>query len=289
MLFDISTPDDSALIQSVLGLEDKFLSIDTYVNNNFRKNVLDVRSATASIYLQKNIVYKIPYFGKYGDTLVPFKMYADLNEGNIRKNFLFTFFSGKGISFNSQINNFPVRRSDFTDGEYVKIGLGELISVLKLNPEVFNLYLKNRYLLIGDFENDIHNTHLNKQTGTLILFNAFLHLHNNLHILSVWYLIIFYIFLYWIVWLQEGKKSHRIKFTLKVKYFEPFEFPVNILSISFLLLLFTYLSSLLFNIDISIFHLIAIISFVDLIKFIWKKRIKLQTKHVQEVLEGNGK
>jgi len=277
--FNIPTPDDSAFIQSVSGLQDKFLSIDAYTNtnDNLIKNVICVRSATASVYLQKNTVYKIPFFGNYGEPLVPFKMYTDLDKGNVRKNFLFTWFSGKGIAFNSQINDYPLRSSDFTNEKYVKIGLGELVSVMKLSPQFFSGYLKNRYLLIGDFENDRHNTYLNNQPGTLILFNAYLHLHLNRQLLPVWYLIILYIFLYWIVWLQTGKRSRRFKFTVKIKHFETFKIPVNILSVSFLLIIFTYLSSLLFHINISIFHLIAIFSVVDLVKFIWNKRILVYT------------
>jgi len=275
--FDIPTPDDSAFFQSVSGLKDKFLSIDAYANDSLMKNVAGVRSATASVYLQNRTVYKIPFFGSYGEPLVPLKMYTDLDKVNVKKNFLFTWFSGKGIAFNSQINDYPVRSSDFTGGGYVKIGLGELVSILKSPHEVFKRYLQNRYLLIGDFENDRHITYLNIQPGTLILFNAYLHLHLNRQILPIWYLIILYVFLYWIVWLQTGKRSRHLKLTLKIKYFEPFKFPVNILSVSFLLLLFTYLSSLLFNVNISIFHLIAIFSFVDFVKFIKNKRIK--TKH----------
>jgi len=218
--FDIPTPpEDSALIQSISGLKDKFLCIDAYADGNLSKNLMGVRSATASVYLQKKVVYKIPYFGNYGDTLVSFKMYTDLDKVNVRKNFLFTWFLGKGIAFNSQINNYPVRSNDFTGGEYVKIGLCELVSVLKLSPEVFNQYLQNRYVLIGDFENDPHNTYLNTQPCTLILFNAYLHLHHNHQMLPVWYLIILYIFLYWIVWLQTGKISRHFKFTPKIKHF----------------------------------------------------------------------
>ena len=220
--FDISTPDDSALFQSISGLKDKFLSIDTYSDNCLNRNPAGVRSATASLLLQQGAVYKIPYFGSFSDTLVPFKIYTDLDKGNVRQNFLFTWFSGKGIAFNNQINDYPLRSSDFNNGNYMKIGLGELVSVLKLSPEVFSWCLQDRFLLIGDFANDVHNTYLNKQPGTLILF----------------------------------------------------EIPVNILSISLLLMIFSYISSLLFSVNISIFHLITIFSLVDFIKFVWKKRIK---------------
>ena len=50
------------------------------------------------------------------------------------------------------------------------------------------------------------------------------------------------------------------------------------LSISTLLLIFSYASPLLFNVNISIFYLITVFSFVDLVKFIWKKRIRTKNK-----------
>jgi hypothetical protein len=272
--FDRATPDDSALIQSVSGLKEKFLAINMYAGDNLSRNFAGIRSATASTYLQENMVYKIPYFGIYGDTLAPFKMYTDLDKGGVRQNFLFTWFTGKGLAFNNQINDYPLRSRDFTAGQYIKAGLGELVSVSELSPEVFEYYLQDRYILIGDFENDIHETHLNQQPGTLILFNAYLHLHAGRQLLSVWYLLAFYIFLHWIVWLQTGKRSRRLIFKLKIRYFEPFELPVNILSISSLLIVFTYISSLVFGVNISIFHLIAVFSFADFVRFIWGKRIK---------------
>ena len=287
--FDMPTPDDSLLVMSVSALKEKFLTIDTYTKDELFKNILDVRSATASLYMQRNVVYKIPFTGIYGDTLVPFKMHVELDKVRVRKNFLFTWFSGKGLAFNHQIHQYPLRSSDFTDGNYVKIGLGELVSTWRLSPELFDLYIKDRYLLIGDFENDRHNTYLNKQPGTLILFNAYLHLHLDRHILSVWYLIILYIFLHWIVWLQKDKKKHHLKFKLKIKFFKPFEIPVNILSVSLLLMIFSYFSSLVFNVNISIFHLITIFSIVDFIRFVWNKRIRddNQLNALIEVPEGD--
>ena len=274
VFFNMPTPDDSLLVQAAAGLKDKFLSIDTDNGNSLNKNLLGVRSATATLNFHRFIFYKIPFFGQYGDTLVSFKMYSDLEKVKVRKNFLFTWFSGKGISFNNQIIDLQLRSWDFNNEVYDKVGLGELVSTWQLNPIIFDLSLKNRYILIGDFETDIHRTFLTMQPGTLILFNAFLHLLHNRQILPVWYLIILYIFLYWIIWLRLGKKSHHLKITFKIKYFEPFVFPINIFSISLLLLIFSYVSSLLFGVNISIFHLITIFSLVDFVKFIWNKRIR---------------
>ena len=301
VFFGIPTPDDDLLIQSIEGLKDKILCIDTYAGsspnvklwsvtefvawmfggNSLNKNLLGVRSATASLNLHRGIVYKIPFFGPFGDMMVPFKRYTDMEKVEYRKNFLFTWFSGKGISFNYQINDHPLRKYHFTeeyyekkDEKYAKIGLGELLSYWEFAPEVVGQLLQNRFVLIGDFETDTHNTTIDRQPGTLITFNAFRHLLLDRHILSVWYLVTLYIFLYCIVWLWAGKKSRHLKITIKIKYFEPFVFPVNIFSVSLLLIIFSYISSLLFGVNISIFHLIFIFSWVDLIKFIWNKRIK---------------
>jgi hypothetical protein len=275
VIFDMPTADDSALSASMHALGNKFLCINTYNGDSaFQKNMLNARAATASVILQSGTVYKIPMLGSFADTLVPFKMYYDLEGHHIKSNFLFTWFSKQGLAFNTQINDYVLRGKDFTGGGYTKIGLGELVSLLQLSPEIFSQYLQGRYILIGDFENDSHSTYLNDQPGTLILFNAYLHLKNGQQFLSIWYLIILYLFLYTVVWMHANKKTVVYKLTLKVKFFQPFLIPMNIISVSILLIAFTYLSSLLFGTNISVFHLIAIFSLVEMGQFFISKIVK---------------
>lgn len=268
VIFDTPSPDDSLLKQTIKSLGKKFLTIDTYsAKDSLQKNELNVRSATATVTLQSGSVYKMPFTGMFGDTLVPCKLYIDLQDARMSQNGLFTWFYGKGIAFNSQINDLYLRANDFDDGGYVKIGLGELVSLMKISPQVFREYLQDRIILIGDFENDRHATYLNSQPGTLLLFDAYWHLKMNRQLLSVWYLFTLYIFLYVIVWLQLSQKSYIHEFKLKIRFFEPFVIPVNIITVSMLLIAFTIFSALVFGVNISIFHLIGIFSIVDLIKF----------------------
>ncbi|MFY8026132.1 MAG: hypothetical protein ACOVNO_12305 [Sediminibacterium sp.] len=268
IIFDTPSSDDSALIVSIHSLKNKILCINNYgQEDSLQKNILNVRSATATVNLQNESVYKIPFIGNWNDTLVPYKMYQDMGGSKIHTNFLYTWFNNKGLAFNTQIHDYLLRGRDFTKGEYIKIGLGELVSLLAISPEVFDQYLQNKYILIGDFENDVHDTYLNAQPGLLILFNAYLHIEHERHILSIWYLLLLYLLIYLVVWMHAANKSLVYKLKLKVKFFEPFLIPVNIISISIVLIVFTFISSLLFGVNLSVFHLIAIFSIVETIQF----------------------
>ena len=52
---------------------------------------------------------------------------------------------------------------------------------------------KDRYVLIGDFIDDVHNTYIGKLPGVLINFNAYLSLHNGHHRIKFWMLVILYL------------------------------------------------------------------------------------------------
>jgi len=149
IIFDFSTIHDDSLVYAANALGNKFLSINTYNENGlFQKNILGLPSATATITMQDDVIYKVPLIGSYNDTFVPLKIYSDIHKIKFKHSFLFTWFENKGISFNSQINDLYLRRKDFIDGEYIKIGLGELISLIKVSPDFFKLYLKDRFIIM---------------------------------------------------------------------------------------------------------------------------------------------
>jgi hypothetical protein len=241
LLFSSSTDDDKLLSNAIKGLGNKFLCINAYTEDEgYTTNSLKAPAATASLTTQEGDIYKIPFFGAYNDTLVPYKIYYNLFNIEIFQNPWFSWFKHKGLAFNSQINNYTIRSKDFIDGGYTKIGLGELVSLLKVSPEIYSQFLENRFILIGDFENDIHSTYFNDQPGTLILYNAFLHLEYGNHILSFFYLVTLYIFLYFITWLHTSKWTYDLNFKLKIRFFKPFLISVNIISISILIILFYF-------------------------------------------------
>lgn len=263
VVFDISTPDDSALVAGIKVLGNKFLAVNSYEADTLQRNILGVRAATATLRLQSGSIYKIPFTGARGDTMVPFQMYLDMNPGGAVLHPFYTRFRQAGIAFNTQIPELYLRAHDFTEGGYTKIGLGELVSLMNITPELFDLYLKNRYILVGDFKQDLHDTYLNTQPGSLILFNAFWQLQAQRQIVSIWYLVVLYLFIYFLVWVQWKRKSFIYHIALQPRYFLPFELPFNIISVTLLLIVFTVMSALVFQVNISMFHLILIFSLSD--------------------------
>lgn len=272
IIFDIPTIDDDSLIYSVNAIGNKISCINTYDSEElFQPNIFGFPSATATIAIEEGVIHKIPFLGKFGDTILPIKIYKDLHNVNFKVYNFFTWFENKGLSFNSQINYHYLRKNDFINGDYVKIGLGEIVSLIDVSPNIFSQFLKNRYILIGDFENDKIETYLNEQPGTLVLFDAYLHLKAENQILSIWYLISLYLFIYYLLWLHFTNKELKILLSIKIKYLNKIIIPVNIVSITFLLFIYSFISYFLFGIYISLFHLIAIFSIIEFFQFFINK------------------
>ncbi len=72
-----------------------------------------------------------------------------------------------------------------------------------------------KYVLIGDFKSDIHNTFLGEMPGAIINFNAYCSLLNGHHRISLWYLFNLYVVFVLLVFLT----IHRIKFSRIVMWF----------------------------------------------------------------------
>jgi len=86
-------------------------------------------------------------------------------------------------SLNSVIIDYQIRSHElFEQGEYPVVNLSELL----LLPEevIVNDFLKNRFVLMGDFKNDVHETVFGPMPGTLILLNAYLTLLNGYHLIT---------------------------------------------------------------------------------------------------------
>jgi hypothetical protein len=64
-----------------------------------------------------------------------------------------------------------------------------------------------KYVIIGDFEDDVHNTYRGSQPGPLILFNAFLALLHGQHHVSILFLLILYVIYTILFWILLGKQK----------------------------------------------------------------------------------
>jgi hypothetical protein len=96
------------------------------------------------------------------------------------------YFEGSRPAMNSLIIDYQIRTHELLDElEYPVINLSELM----LLPEevIANDFLKNRFVIMGDFNNDTHETIYGSTPGTLILLNVFLSLMDGQHIISIWW------------------------------------------------------------------------------------------------------
>jgi hypothetical protein len=89
---------------------------------------------------------------------------------------------------NTLIIDYQIRSYElFDDGEYPVVTLSELL----LLPEevIVGEFLKNRIIVMGDFENDVHDTVFGSTPGTLILLNVFLTLLDKHELISFWWML----------------------------------------------------------------------------------------------------
>lgn len=124
--------------------------------------------------------------------------------------------------------------------------------------------LDGAYIVVGDFENDIHDTYAGRRSGAFITWQAFIFLHKGNHILSWSYVFLVYVFyalmFYFLFFLNN--------LAIKYKNNEKFLFVVNVLRwvgtivLLYLITFFFYkLYAVRFNVTIPLFS-IAIVNFV---------------------------
>jgi hypothetical protein len=152
--------------------------------------------------------------------------------------------------------------------------IGSLLPLLS-NPQFTDNTFKDKVVLVGNFEQDVHATPDGKMPGTVILADIYLSLLNGRHYASyLWILFVIILFSF---------LSHKAIFSPlpNVKFKSGFVFVEQITSyinqyISFfgILMAFSILSILIFNITISLFLPATIFSAID---FFTQKKYKRST------------
>jgi len=150
--------------------------------------------------------------------------------------------------------------------------MGELLA----DPNCFSV-LKNKFIVIGDFVNDLHMTCLGRMPGSLILWNSYLTLYNNHVTISVkWLLmlVIFYFLIsYWII-VHPDKKLNEIHKKIRVPFLS--KFLINYISFIGMLVLVNVFSYFYFGTFVSLFYIATYLTFIQLVieKYPeWKKNL----------------
>ena len=94
---------------------------------------------------------------------------------------------------------------------------------LNMEGRCWNADLDNSYIVIGDFENDIHATYVGSRAGAYISWLAYVYLFEGRHILSWAYIIMIFVFytlmIYWMFFLNNMSKItlyHENKYALSM-------------------------------------------------------------------------
>lgn len=144
---------------------------------------------------------KYPYLTSEGKS-VALKMYEEITGNSIQTFGLFSFDRWLPMRSNAILTYSLVEDEDLLD-EHLFLGMslvGDSIGSYEYQSLLQNPDLaKDKYVLIGDFEDDIHSTYIGKMSGIIIHFNAFMFLMKGHHTISIWMIIVMFISFWWLV------------------------------------------------------------------------------------------
>lgn len=193
----ISSPQDSALFHQIASMDR--IVIPMHKEVGLQDSILYQKAAYAdyTVTVQETNFARFKYL-RNGQPSIPLKMYQELDGKDITKHGLF-YTSDNWICQNGLTLQLPFKVADELEQEdwryyYSVIQLGvDLLAVDSIWPVAKQI--KDKIVVIGDFEIDIHDTYVGPMPGSVICLNAYYALKRGDHIIwGTWGLrLIFYI------------------------------------------------------------------------------------------------
>lgn len=173
----VSQPQDTSLYHLIASMPRLFLAMPT--NNALACDELLPKSGQVLYYtaLWETDFIKFPIYPN-GEKSLPLKLYEDSTHRTIRA--IGPFIFDKGI----------VRNSIFLTYNFVNYDFRYHLERI----DAFNINTSKKYVIIGDFEDDVHNTYIGDLPGAVIIFNACLTILNGHHHISFWLILIMLVF-----------------------------------------------------------------------------------------------
>ncbi|WP_285060170.1 hypothetical protein [Pedobacter ginsengisoli] len=178
---------DSLLESSVNGINNIVFPTHFADHGHIEKLDINVPRAIADYRMASSGFMKFKLFQSDSLPTVPLLLYEKLKKTKITHNLAFYLDDGRP-SLNSMIIDYQIRAHElFEQSEYPVVTLSELL----LLPEevMVNEFLKGRFVILGDFNTDVHETIFGSTPGTLILINVYLSLQAGQHLVSVWWML----------------------------------------------------------------------------------------------------
>ncbi len=280
VLCDIRFPEptarDSLLQRQIDALGDKLLGVSSLdQEGNHVEPVLDLPHALAAYQSADEQFLKYPLY--FGDSLktAPLVLYEKLDGGRFRQGgFFFHRLDGQ-LMLADPIIDFRVRNRDFQTGtelgqaQFTVFNVGTLLEARAfMEPEDLLAFFDDKLVIIGDYQNDVHETPFGEMAGPLLIYNAYLTLRerdNRVTLPWILFLLVSYYLLSYRVFagFEISKPAWLVNwFQSKVG-----RLILHALDEFFLLTLITLLSYFFFHIHINILILLI---FVKAVEFTWR-------------------
>ncbi|EAY28116.1 hypothetical protein M23134_02226 [Microscilla marina ATCC 23134] len=221
-------------------------------------------ATTNNTFLKFNLLYRDSIKSS------PLVMYETLHKQSLKKGKWFYWLSGKRI-LKSFIVDFKVRNYDlFVSKNRYKVD--NLDALLTLDDEDILAHVKDRIIVVGDFQSDKHETIYGETVGPLILLNTYLGLLNGDNVVTPMFLIFLFgcfFCLSMMIFYPANYLERWLKNTFENTQFKS---AITLLSYMSLLIVTSALSFFLFNIHLSIL-LLTIYLYVlkNIVRFIYRR------------------
>lgn len=277
ILFDLPSANDSTLAAVLPKLKrtvfPKHLSDTGEISS-----VFGLHSAIADYNTNVKKFSKFKLMYPTGQRTLPVAMHEDLQQVKYTSHFGGIFCNGK-YCLQSIPPRYYIRPYQLETKAAPFYNLGELLT-LTYDSSFYAQFLKNKFIVLGNFDTDIHSTPIGKMPGVLILLNTYLSLRDGRHMPGVsWFVTLFGIFFLINLYLFYGKVKVP-KIPDKEKWWHVLireklnNQLANIFSVIGLCLFISLISEITFNIKPHTFVIfIYIILFSELLKYyrIWKE------------------
>ena len=268
IFFEFANDDDSTLLAATKQCT-KLLFPYHITSDSIQKPCIDVHAALSDFVTNTGDFSKFQLI--YYDTVktVPLVLLQEIDKKKYPRSYL---------DFNSIYPKYYIQSSQlFETQKYPYYNLGELL-MLSEADSFYNKFLENKFIVIGNYDTDVHNSAVDKIPGPLIVLNTYLSVRNR-QAVSWWWALFMIVSLSAISYLLFFKKvKPPIMFKNPLLDFIMQVFINNYISFFGICLLLAVLSELIFSVQTSFSVLLTYLLVVNFFKEFYKKHYKRDTE-----------
>lgn len=270
ILFQLPSPSSDPVLKPEIEKAERII-IPASIDSD-QKLIYDVKSGVAEYFFTGEDKFaKIPIY--YGDSLksLPALLYEDVTTNRYSRKWGITFLNEK-LAFNTTNPEYYYRNYDLKDYHQTdKPNLLYLSQLLSYPDSIFfQEFLKDKFIVIGNFQDDVHETYIGKLSGSLILFDIFLSLHEHSNQISYfWLIFLFIVYLFISYEILHAKNQHFEDIQRKVYKYYIKETLKKMVSYLGLFIIINIISYFVFNYIVNILYIVTYLSALSFILKNW--------------------